>query len=164
NRRGGDDELRLERFMNNKLPIFDGGYDPEGAQKWLESVERIFKAMRCQDEHKVTLGSYVFHEEADYWWGNASQRLGAVGTLITWDMFKREFLVKYFPADVRNRKVIEFMELKQGNLSVANYAAKFESLCRFSPHYNTVEAEYDKCVKFESGLRPDIKQLIGFSE
>ncbi|MCI49294.1 hypothetical protein A2U01_0070538, partial [Trifolium medium] len=27
-----------------------------------------------------------------------------------------------------------------------------------------VEAEYDKCVKFESGLRPDIKQLIGFSE
>ncbi|MCI56687.1 cellular nucleic acid-binding protein, partial [Trifolium medium] len=34
----------------------------------------------------------------------------------------------------------------------------------FSPHYNTVEAEYDKCVKFESGLRPDIKQLIGFSE
>ncbi|MCI46501.1 gag polyprotein-related, partial [Trifolium medium] len=56
------------------------------------------------------------------------------------------------------------MELKQGNLSVADYAAKFESLCHFSPHYNTVEAEYDKCVKFESGLRLDIKQLIGFSE
>ncbi|MCI80324.1 GRAS family transcription factor, partial [Trifolium medium] len=33
-----------------------------------------------------------------------------------------------------------------------------------SPHYNTAEAEYDKCVKFESGLRPDIKHLIGFSE
>ncbi|MCI11066.1 cellular nucleic acid-binding protein, partial [Trifolium medium] len=79
-------------------------------------------------------------------------------------MFKREFLTKYFPAYVRNRKVIEFMKLKQGNMSVANYAAKFESLCRFSPHYNTVEAEEDKCVKFESGLRPDIKQLIGFTE
>ncbi|MCI47658.1 hypothetical protein A2U01_0068900, partial [Trifolium medium] len=39
NRRGGDDELRLERFMNNKPPIFDGGYDPKGAQKWLEGVE-----------------------------------------------------------------------------------------------------------------------------
>ncbi|MCI33374.1 GRAS family transcription factor, partial [Trifolium medium] len=72
--------------------------------------------------------------------------------------------MKYFPADVRNRKVVEFMELKQGNLSVAEYAAKFESLCAFSPHYNTVEAEYVKCVKFESGLRPDIKQPIGFSE
>ncbi|MCI43148.1 cellular nucleic acid-binding protein, partial [Trifolium medium] len=45
NMRGGDDELRLERFMKNGPPIFDGGYDPEGAQKWLEGVERIFKAM-----------------------------------------------------------------------------------------------------------------------
>ncbi|XP_045810171.1 uncharacterized protein LOC123904566, partial [Trifolium pratense] len=39
-----------------------------------------------------------------------------------------------------------------------------EELCAFSPHYNTVEAENDKCVKFESGLRPDIKHLIGFSQ
>ncbi|MCI86865.1 gag polyprotein-related, partial [Trifolium medium] len=31
-------------------------------------------------------------------------------------------------------------------------------------HYNTVEAEEDKCVKFESGLRPDIKHIIGFVE
>ncbi|MCI87240.1 hypothetical protein A2U01_0108522, partial [Trifolium medium] len=34
NMRGGDDELRLERYMKNDPPIFDGGYDPEGAQKW----------------------------------------------------------------------------------------------------------------------------------
>ncbi|MCI40174.1 cellular nucleic acid-binding protein, partial [Trifolium medium] len=43
-------------------------------------------------------------------------------------------------------------------------AAKFESLSAFSPYYNTVEAEYDKCVKFESGLHPEVKHLIGFSE
>ncbi|CAJ2632997.1 unnamed protein product [Trifolium pratense] len=47
---------------------------------------------------------------------------------------------------------------------VAEYAVKFQSLCRFAPHYNTVVAEHDKCVKFESGLRPEIKHLIGFSE
>ncbi|MCI19955.1 hypothetical protein A2U01_0041115, partial [Trifolium medium] len=110
------------------------------------------------------LGAYVLREEANHWWKNAQHRIGAGGVVITWEMFKREFWVKYFPADVRNKKVVEFMELKQGNMSVAEYAAKFESLSAFSPYYNTVEAEYDKCVKFESGLRPDIKQLIGFSE
>ncbi|MCI93031.1 putative Ty3/Gypsy polyprotein/retrotransposon, partial [Trifolium medium] len=47
--RGGEDELKLERFMNNKPSIFNGGYDPDGAQKWIEGVERIFRAMRCQD-------------------------------------------------------------------------------------------------------------------
>ncbi|MCI22354.1 GRAS family transcription factor, partial [Trifolium medium] len=59
---------------------------------------------------------------------------------------------------------IEFMELKQGGMTVSEYAAKFEDLCRFAPHYNTMEAEEDKCVMFENRLRPDIKQLIGFSE
>ncbi|MCI54666.1 cellular nucleic acid-binding protein, partial [Trifolium medium] len=56
------------------------------------------------------------------------QRLEAGGAFITWARFKREFLTKYFPAVERNRKVIEFMELKQGGMSVSEYAAKFEEL------------------------------------
>ncbi|MCI55733.1 hypothetical protein A2U01_0076984, partial [Trifolium medium] len=47
---------------------------------------------------------------------------------------------------------------------VAEYAAKFESLSVFSLYCNTPEAEYDKFVKFESGLRPEVKHLIEFSE
>ncbi|MCI56242.1 hypothetical protein A2U01_0077493, partial [Trifolium medium] len=93
-------------------------------------------------------------EEANQWWKNAKLRMGAGGIVNSWEMFKGEFLRKYFPADINNKKVVEFMELKQGDMSVAEYAVKFESLCAFSPHYNTIEAENDKCVKFESGLRP----------
>ncbi|MCI75205.1 GRAS family transcription factor, partial [Trifolium medium] len=48
-------------------------------------------------------------------------------------------------------------------MTVAEYAAKFESLSAFSLYYNTPAAEYGKCVKFESGLRPEVKHLIGFS-
>jgi hypothetical protein len=161
---GSEDEVRLERFMRQKPPTFTGGYDPEGAHGWLEEVENIFDAMACTEEGKTILGAYVLREEANNWWKNARQRLGPGGAAVPWVVFKREFLVKYFPVDVKNQKVIEFMELKQGNMSVADYAVKFEALCAFSPHYNTVEAENDKCVKFESGLRPDIKHLIGFSE
>ncbi|MCI69238.1 hypothetical protein A2U01_0090499, partial [Trifolium medium] len=80
----------------------------------------------CQDEHRVLLGGYVLHDEADHWWGNVKQRLEVDGAFITWARFKREFLTKYFPANKRNRKVIEFMELKQGSMSVSEYAAKFE--------------------------------------
>lgn len=47
---------------------------------------------------------------------------------------------------------------------VADYVAKFEELSRFCPHYNAVGAEVSKCVKFERGLQPDIKQFIGFHE
>ncbi|CAJ2672989.1 unnamed protein product [Trifolium pratense] len=106
--------------------------------------------MDCSEEGKTTLGTYVLREEANVWWKNAKLRLGPGGMAIPWAMFKREFLVKYFPVDVKNKKVVEFMELKQGNMTVADYAVKFETLCAFSPHYNTLEAENDKCVKFES--------------
>ncbi|PNX86275.1 cellular nucleic acid-binding protein [Trifolium pratense] len=49
-------------------------------------------------------------------------------------------------------------------MSVADYAAKFEELSRFCPHYNDVGAEGSKCFKFESGLQPKIKQFIEFQE
>ncbi|MCI66922.1 cellular nucleic acid-binding protein, partial [Trifolium medium] len=83
---------------------------------------------------------YVLREEANQWWKNAKLRMGADGIVISWEIFKGEFLRKYFPADIKNKKVVEFMELKQGDMSVAEYAVKFESLCAFSPHYNTMEA------------------------
>ncbi|MCI73882.1 hypothetical protein A2U01_0095146, partial [Trifolium medium] len=36
---GREDEMRLERFMKQSPPTFTGGYDPDGAHKWLEEVE-----------------------------------------------------------------------------------------------------------------------------
>ena len=35
---------------------------------------------------------------------------------------------------------------------------------KFYPHYNSEIAEGSKCIKFESGLRPEIKQRIGYRE
>lgn len=55
------------------------------------------------------------------------------------------------------------MELKQGNMSVAEYAAKLEELVRFCLHYNGAIEAY-KYIKFESGLRPKIKKFIGYQE
>ncbi|MCI32521.1 cellular nucleic acid-binding protein, partial [Trifolium medium] len=102
--------------MRHKPTLFTGGYAPEGAVKWVEEVEIIFEAMGCSEANKLTLGTYVLR--------------GVLEEV-------------HFPKDVKNRKVIEFMELKQGNMFVADYSVKFEGLCAFSPHYNTMEAERD---------------------
>jgi len=55
---------------------------------------------------------------------------------------------------------VEFLNLKQGSLSVAEYAAKIEELSRFCPYINVEDAMVSKCVKFESGLRPEIYQYM----
>lgn len=83
---------------------------------------------------------------------------------ITWVDFNNEFMEKYFLADDRSHKENELLELKQGNMIVADHATKFEELSMFYPHYNGADAEGSKCVKFESGLCPEITPFIWYQE
>ncbi|XP_024634488.1 uncharacterized protein C683.02c-like [Medicago truncatula] len=62
------------------------------------------------------------------------------------------------------KKEIEFLELKQGDMSVTKYAAKFVELAKFYPHYTAETAEFSKCIKFENGLRAEIKRAIGYQK
>jgi len=73
-------------------------------------------------------------------------------------------LGRYFLEDVRGKKEIVFLELKQGDMSVTEYAAKFVELAKFYPHYNAETTEFSKCIKFENGLRADIKRAIGYQK
>jgi len=79
-------------------------------------------------------------------------------------VFKRKFLDRYFPEDVRGKKEIEFLELKPWTMSVTEYAAKFVELAMFSPHYTPETAEFSKCIKFENSLLADIKRAIGYQK
>ena len=57
---------------------------------------------------------------------------------------------------------MEFLELKQGNTTVAEYAAKFKHLVRYFPHYQGEDGERSKCLKFINGLRPEIKMMVNY--
>lgn len=113
---------------------------------------------------KVLFGTHMLAEEVEYWWDNARQRLEDAGTEVNWEILKIDFLEKYFPADVCSKKEIEILELKQGNMSVVDYVTKFDELPRSHLHYNGVGAEGSKFIKFESGLRLEIKQFIRYQE
>ncbi|XP_058768803.1 uncharacterized protein LOC131642584, partial [Vicia villosa] len=103
----------------------------------------------------------MLSKEAHDWWVATRAELDANGVAITWVVFRREFLRRYFPEDVRGRKEIEFLELKQGNMSVPKYASKFVELSKYYTHYYNDEArKLSKCIKFENGLRDEIKQGI----
>ncbi|XP_039686330.1 uncharacterized protein [Medicago truncatula] len=103
-------------------------------------------------------------EETDDWWISMLPVLQQDGVVVTWAMFRKEFLSRYFPEDVRGKKEIDFLELKQGDMSVTKYAAKFVELAKFYPHYTAEIAEFSKCIKFENGLRAVIKRAIGYQK
>ena len=110
---GGNEGSRmLETFQRNHPPTFKGGHEPDEAQSWLKEIERIFRLMECTDAQKIRFGTHMLASEADDWWVETRQRLEDEAAEITWDVFRREFLRKYFPEDVRGKKEIEFLELK----------------------------------------------------
>ncbi|XP_050920294.1 uncharacterized protein LOC127137931 [Lathyrus oleraceus] len=120
--------------------------------------------MNCLDAQKVQFDTHMLENEAEDWWRNTVQRFDEDGIEVTWALFCDAFLEKYFPEDVREKNEIEFLELKQGNGIVAEYAIKFEELIKFCRHYNTTNAERSKCLKFMNGLRPDIKKAMGYQQ
>ncbi|XP_058765584.1 uncharacterized protein LOC131639093 [Vicia villosa] len=154
----------LATFQRENPPVFKGKYDPDGALEWLKEIERIFRVMDCTQAQKVRYGTHMLAVEADDWWLETRQRLEVAGEEITWIVFRREFLRKYYPEDVRGKKEIEFLELKQGNMSVTEYAAKFTELAKFYPYYEGAGAEFSKCIKFENGLRSEIKKAVGYQK
>ncbi|XP_028063703.1 uncharacterized protein LOC114266943 [Camellia sinensis] len=56
------------------------------------------------------------------------------------------------------KKVSEFMELKQNSMTVVEHEAKFTELARFAPH--VVDTDYKKARHFEGGLRDDILEKL----
>ena len=65
---------------------------------------------------------------------------------------------QYYPRDARTINEWEFLYLKQGEMSVMEYMAKFNELSRFSP--NQVATEVMRMDHFEQGLRGEVKQII----
>jgi len=61
----------------------------------------------------VLFTTHMLADEAKYWWENTRPRLeGAGGVIVPWGTFRRTFLNKYFLEDVKNKKEMEFLELK----------------------------------------------------
>ena len=61
---------------------------------------------------------------------------------------------KVFPASARHAKAREFLELKQGSMTVLEYVAKLTELARFRDDY--VATDMAKVNKFEDSLKLSI--------
>ena len=50
---------------------------------------------------------------------------------VDWELFKKTFLEIFFPREIREAKVEEFINLKQGFMKVKEYSLKFVKLSRY---------------------------------
>ncbi|RYR78549.1 hypothetical protein Ahy_A01g003373 isoform A [Arachis hypogaea] len=116
----GQTRTTFADFKKIGPPEFRGALDPDMAEEWLTEMEK----------------------------DGARRLLEDAGTDISWATFKEAFYKKYFPLSVRESKEMEFLQLRQGRMSIAEYTEKFERLCKFSAMYKANPDE-NKCQVIE---------------
>ncbi|MQM12214.1 hypothetical protein Taro_045131 [Colocasia esculenta] len=136
----------MERFKRMLPHSFKGESEPLLAESWMREIEKIFRAVRCADEDKVTLATYMLQD-------------GAID--VAWDEFVRLFWAKFVPEHIQYRMEQEFLSLTQGSMTVLEYEARFAELSKYAPHIVTDERR--KAKKFVMGLKPSLRtRLVAF--
>ena len=77
---------------------------------------------------------------------------------MTWDVFRKLFMGKYFSASARHAKAREFLELRQGTMIVLEYVARFTEMAHFGDDY--VATDLTKVRRFEDGLKLSIRGKV----
>ncbi|XP_058202882.1 uncharacterized protein LOC131317341 [Rhododendron vialii] len=139
----------MNEFCKRRPPTFHGDTNPVVAKTWLNEVKMILRTLGItQDRDRVALATYQLKGEACYWW-DPMEATHAIATM-TFAEFETLFLDKYFPTPLPLAKEQEFLNLKQGTMTVTQYAAKFEELSRYA--LVTIATEDKKARRFEWGL------------
>lgn len=153
------DRASFKAFRSSGATEFTGFADPVVAIQWLQNTEKVFRITRVWDEDKVNYATAMFTDRALTWWDATYESLSEdVRDNMTWESFKTRFHDQYCPADLQRRLEKEFLELKQGNLSVIEYETQFNQKARFALRFLT--SERDRVDHFIDGLRREIRDFV----
>jgi hypothetical protein len=147
----------MREFQRLSPSAFLGAEEPIEAERWINEMQKIFAIIKCKDDEKVAFATFMLKAEAHDWW-QVEQESHEEAKTYTWEEFKEAFLENFFPSAMKAQKEAEFVNLKQGSRTVAQYAAEFVRLSKYAPGMATTESA--RARKFEEGLRIKIKQQV----
>ena len=113
---------------------------------WLEKLQRILEEVRCPLDKRVSCAVSLWQSEAYDWW-KLALRSPRIPNPMTWEFFVEEFRAKYITKMYRESKWKQFLNLKQRNLSVAEYEKEFSNLNKYAPELVLTEAF--RCRQFD---------------
>jgi hypothetical protein len=115
---------------------------------------------QCDDREKVMYAAGRLQGSAAAWWDAYSAAHVAPDT-ITWEEFTANFRSHHIPSGVMKIKKKEFLSLKQGGMSVAEYRDKFTELSRYAAE--EVAEDRKKQEVFLDGLAGSLQyQLMSY--
>ena len=141
---------RAEEFHRSNME------ESDKAEFWLEKLQRIVEEVRCPPDQRVTCAVSLLQGSAYDWWKLV--RSSRLPDPIPWEFFVQEFKVKYVSDMYKETKLKQFLNLKQMNLSVAEYEKELSHLSKYAPE--SILTETCWCRQFEDGLNESIKRYM----
>ncbi|XP_049368008.1 uncharacterized protein LOC125832865 [Solanum verrucosum] len=126
-------DLRLRDFIRMNPPMFFDSKVGEDPQEFLAEVYKIIDAMGVTFIEKAELAAYQFKDVAEVWYTQWKNNRPVEAGHIDWEVFKKAFLDRFFHQDKREAKVEEFINLRQGGMTVQEYFLKFTKLSKYAP-------------------------------
>lgn len=154
----GADEA-LERFLKFRPLEFYGDVEQEiKAGLFLEQLNDIYDTLKYEDALRVTFAAFRLRGMAMDWWLRASEARTLKNQPWTCNDFQEEFKKEYIPRWVREQREDEFQQLRQGNLTVAQYTAKFNRLAKYC--LRLIDTDENKTRQFVKGLRVELQRAL----
>jgi hypothetical protein len=135
---------------------YGGEEDAEVARHWLRKVERVINQMQVPEELQVDCVTQLLVDSAHSWWETIRERRS--GEALRWRDFHEEFEERYYSWEHRREKEQEFLELRQGDLTVLEYERRFQDLAAFASTY--LPTERHKVERFCDGLRRELRMIL----
>ncbi|XP_048497426.1 uncharacterized protein LOC125496058 [Beta vulgaris subsp. vulgaris] len=141
----------FKRFSTHNPPTYDGKPDPTEFEEWLNSMVKLFDAIQCPEKWKVNFAIFYLKGQADLWWKTAKGLQSQPG--FGWERLKEVMRSQFYPQSLQLQMESEFIQLKQRNMSVLEYAVKFNELARFAPDLVTTDRQimnrFEGCLNLE---------------
>lgn len=104
---------------------------------YLEEVRKIMQVMHVFEVESVDLAFYRLKDLSYDWVVAWNKSRGDDVASMTWKIFQDTFLDKFFLLEIRESKIEEFMNLKQGSMTVKEYCLKLNHLAKYAPNLIT---------------------------
>ncbi|XP_049375597.1 uncharacterized protein LOC125840666 [Solanum verrucosum] len=82
---------------------------------------------------KAELADYQRKGVAQVWFNQWKEERAVDTGPLDWEKLKVVFLDRLFPFEMRDENILEFINLRQGNMSVKEYVLKFTQLSKYAP-------------------------------
>ncbi|GAB2285598.1 hypothetical protein Dimus_020042, partial [Dionaea muscipula] len=151
-------EVLIDKFLRMNPPKFYGSPDALEAEDWMLGMENILEVFECTEAQKVMMAGYMMQGPAEHWWRSVKSEYCGRGEELNWTKFLSEFNQKYYTHHIRTQKKLELLQLRQGNMTIPQYEAKFTELTRFAPEL--LASEEDKVMLFLNGMDGDLQVLV----